>query len=206
MEKPINIDYYHTVTCFKRQEIKIKGSSFIASVYNTNSIDEAMKVLNIVRAEFFDATHNCWAYRIGWNGKDYRFSDDGEPSGSAGKPILFTIGKYDLSDVLVVVTRYFGGTKLGVGGLVRAYSDATEEVLKISEKKVINITKPVLVNCTYNDISLIKKLIDNYAISYEEIYTDSVEYIINIPISKIEEFKAKVYSLSNGKLNGEDLS
>ncbi len=205
MEKLSNIDFYHTIDSFKRKEIKIKGSSFLASVYNTNSIDESMSILNKVRAEFFDATHNCWSYKIGWSGKDYRYSDDGEPSGSAGKPIYFTIGKYDLSDILVVVTRYFGGTKLGVGGLVRAYSDATEEVLKTIEIKVINLTKPVFVKCTYNDISLVKKLIDNYAISFEENYTDSVEYIIDLPLSKVDGFKSKLFNLSNGKLIGEEI-
>ena len=204
MEKLSNIDYYYTVADYNRQEIKIKGSSFIASVYNTNTIDESMLVLNKLRAEFFDSTHNCWAYRFGWNGTEYRFSDDGEPSGSAGKPILYTIGKYELSDVLVVVTRYFGGTKLGVGGLVRAYSDATEEVLKNIQKKIIYITKKVKVNCSYNDISLIKKLIDNYAVSFQEIYTDSVEFMIDLPISKIEEFKSKVFNLSNGKLTARN--
>lgn len=75
-----------------------------------------MQRLEEVRREFYDATHNCYAYRLGYKGLDFRAADDGEPSGSAGKPILFMLQKYDVSDVLLVVTRYFGGTKLGVGG------------------------------------------------------------------------------------------
>ena len=134
-----NIDYYFTIKDVQRAEIKIKSSKFIATVSSVNSLDNAIDFLSKIRAEFFDATHNCFAYRIGWDGSTFRASDDGEPSGSAGKPILFSIQKFDVSDVIVVVTRYFGGTKLGVGGLVRAYSDAAELALEKCEKQIINI-------------------------------------------------------------------
>ena len=195
-----NIDYYFTIKDVQRAEIKIKSSKFIATVSSVNSLDNAIDFLSKIRAEFFDATHNCFAYRIGWDGSTFRASDDGEPSGSAGKPILFSIQKFDVSDVIVVVTRYFGGTKLGVGGLVRAYSDVAELALEKCEKQIINRTKSVKINCRYEEISIIKRLIEQWAVSFEETYSDAVEIIANIHISKVEQFAATVKSATNAKV------
>ena len=195
-----NIDYYFTIKDVQRAEIKIKSSKFIATVSSVNSLDNAIDFLSKIRAEFFDATHNCFAYRIGWDGSTFRASDDGEPSGSAGKPILFSIQKFDVSDVIVVVTRYFGGTKLGVGGLVRAYSDVAELALEKCEKQIINRTKSVKINCRYEEISIIKRLIEQWAVSFEETYSDVVEIIANIHISKVEQFAATVKSATNAKV------
>lgn len=195
-----NIDYYFTIKDVQRAEIKIKSSKFIATVSSVNSLDNAIDFLSKIRAEFFDATHNCFAYRIGWDGSTFRASDDGEPSGSAGKPILFSIQKFDVSDVIVVVTRYFGGTKLGVGGLVRAYSDAAELALGKCEKQIINRTKSVKINCRYEEISIIKRLIEQWAVSFEETYSDAVEIIANIHISKVEQFSATVKTATNAKV------
>ena len=195
-----NIDYYFTIKDVQRAEIKIKSSKFIATVSSVNSLDNAIDFLSKIRAEFFDATHNCFAYRIGWDGSTFRASDDGEPSGSAGKPILFSIEKFDVSDVIVVVTRYFGGTKLGVGGLVRAYSDAAELALEKCEKQIINRTKSVKINCRYEEISIIKRLIEHWAVSFEETYSDAVEIIANIHISKVEQFAATVKTATNAKV------
>ncbi|MBQ6268697.1 MAG: YigZ family protein [Bacteroidetes bacterium] len=195
-----NIDYYFTIKDVQRAEIKIKSSKFIATVSSVNSLDNAIDFLSKIRAEFFDATHNCFAYRIGWDGSTFRASDDGEPSGSAGKPILFSIQKFDVSDVIVVVTRYFGGTKLGVGGLVRAYSDAAELALEKCEKQIINRTKSVKINCRYEEISIIKRLIEQWAVSFEETYSDAVEIIANIHISKVEQFAATVKTATNAKV------
>lgn len=195
-----NIDYYFTIKDVQRAEIKIKSSKFIATVSSVNSLDNAIDFLSKIRAEFFDATHNCFAYRIGWDGSTFRASDDGEPSGSAGKPILFSIQKFDVSDVIVVVTRYFGGTKLGVGGLVRAYSDAAELALEKCEKQIINRTKSVKINCRYEEISIIKRLIEQWAVSFEETYSDAVEIIANIHISKVEQFATTVKTATNAKV------
>lgn len=193
-------DKYETIENSVRTEIKIKGSKFISTVIPVKSIEEADRKLHEIRHEFYDATHNCFSYKLGKKGEPFRYSDDGEPSGSAGKPIYFTITKYTLSDILVVVTRYFGGTKLGVGGLVRAYSDSAEESLKIVKRKIIHITSTFMIECDYTDISLIKKLIDKYAIKFTEEYTDRVKYNIQIPISRTEEFPQIVYELSEGKI------
>jgi uncharacterized YigZ family protein len=199
VKKSNQTDIYYTIAKKERTEIKIKASKFIATVSYASTKEEAIEFLNQIKAEFHDASHNCFAYRIGATGMEYRFSDDGEPSGSAGKPILFALKKYDYSDIIVIVTRYFGGTKLGVGGLARAYSESAGEVLALCEKKPVYITIPVKIFCTYEDLPAIKKLIANYAINSEEIFHDAIEIKADIQKSKIEEFKGLVTSVTRGR-------
>lgn len=194
------LDVYYTISDVKRAEIKIKGSRFIATVSNVGDISAANDFRDAMRAEFYDATHNCFAYRIGIAGNEFRAADDGEPSGSAGKPILFMIDKYELKDIFVNVTRYFGGTKLGVGGLVRAYSDAAEEVLKLVKPKPIYITDTIVINCEYDEISLCKRLIDEYAIRFSEEYQEKVLFIVDLKKSQVNEFIQTIYAQSLGKI------
>lgn len=195
-----DIDKYYTIDKSVRTEIKIKGSRFISSIFNISDQISAEEILKKIRHEFYDATHNCFAYKIGFDGNIFRYSDDGEPSGSAGKPIYFTISKYNLSDILVIVTRYFGGTKLGVGGLVRAYSESAEESLKIAEKKIIHRTGIFVIQCSYSDVSIIKKLIERNAVNYEEEYSETVNFKIYIPVSRIETFPDLVFESTNGNI------
>lgn len=192
-------DIYYTIENKERSEIKIKGSKFIASAIPVGGKENAMNFLNDIRSEFHDATHNCFAYKIGPEGLEFRYSDDGEPNGTAGKPILFSIQKHTLSDVLVVVTRYFGGTKLGVGGLSRAYGDAADEVLKITRKRPVYIIVPVKVFCTYEDIDPVKRIVSKMAISFEEDYHDAIEMLVSIPRSKVEEFTKTITSATSGR-------
>jgi uncharacterized YigZ family protein len=109
---------------------KIRGSRFLGDAFPVASEAEAAARLASVREREPGATHHCWSYRLGPAGEEYRYSDDGEPSGTAGAPILRQIEGRDLTHTLVVVTRYYGGTKLGTGGLVRAYGDAAAAVLE----------------------------------------------------------------------------
>lgn len=183
------MDFYYTIEDKIDFEDKIKGSKFIAQAYPITTKEDALKIISEVKKVHFDATHNCYAYCLGKNGLDYRASDDGEPKGSAGNPILFAIRKYEVSDVLVVVTRYYGGTKLGKGGLARAYGDTAFSALSQSSKKQVDISIPVKVFTTYDDISIIKSLLDEYALSTEETYTDLIEIIAYIPKSKVKEFQ-----------------
>lgn len=196
-----NIDKYYTIAQPVFSEIKVKGSNFIAGAYPVPNSETALYTLKTIRTKYFDATHNCFAYRIGFDGTDFRASDDGEPSGTAGKPILFMISKYELSDVLVVVTRYFGGTKLGVGGLVRAYSDSAESVLQIVDRKIINRTRKFTVKCDYQDVSLVKKLIESVAVNHNEVYTDIVEFEVDVPLSKSDGFFELIFNATNSKVS-----
>lgn len=185
-------DSYCTIASRERTEIVVKASRFIGSLAPVTSKEEAMLYIEDIRKEFYDATHNCFAYRLGAQGLNFRTADDGEPSGSAGKPILFEIQKANVSDVVLVVTRFYGGTKLGVGGLARAYSGAAEEVLKLCTKLEVIQTKSLRVFCVYEDVNIIKRLLHEYAAKYEETYGDAVEFVAHIPLSKADEFMLAV--------------
>ena len=124
---------------------KISGSRFIADAAPAKSEEEARAFLEVVRSKYHDARHHCWAYRVGPRGEAWRSSDDGEPSGSAGVPILKQLEGHDVTDLVVVVTRYFGGTKLGVGGLVRAYGSAAKEALEEAKIQEVIVTERVVV-------------------------------------------------------------
>ncbi|MCE2755201.1 MAG: YigZ family protein [Ignavibacteriae bacterium] len=202
-------DFYYTIQQRERTSIKVRGSEFIATVIPVTSKDQALKELESLRSEFWDATHNCFAYRIGKGGLEFRTSDDGEPSGSAGKPILFVLHKYDVSDILMVITRYYGGTKLGVGGLARAYSDSSSAALELCVKIPVYSTKDIKVLCMYEDVDIVRRIIDSYAINSDSEYRDAVEFIARIPESQCEIFMNEIISATSGRagamiLNTED--
>jgi uncharacterized YigZ family protein len=199
------MDYYYSINEPKTYEDKIRGSRFIANIFPIDSKEQADKHLHDIRKEHYDATHNCYAYIIGSDGLEYRANDDGEPNGSAGNPILFAIKKFKLSDVIVIVTRFYGGTKLGVGGLARAYGRTAEEVIKTCVRKKIDITKKVTVFTTYDDINTIKRLLDEYAVSFDEVYTDTIEIVADIPVSKVDEFRKKITEMTADRSGSREL-
>ena len=123
-------DTYHTLAAPSTGLYKEKGSKFIAYAFEVQSEQAVKDCLEEVRQEHFKARHHCYAYRLGLEGKRFRANDDGEPSGTAGRPILGQIDSFGLSNVLVVVVRYFGGTKLGTSGLKRAYKSSTIDALE----------------------------------------------------------------------------
>ncbi|QEY23894.1 IMPACT family protein [Neisseria animalis] len=143
------IETYKTITAPVQAEFKDKGSRFIAFAYPVQTADEVKQYLESLKEAHHKARHWCYAYRLGVDGTRFRANDDGEPSGSAGRPILGQIDSAELTDVLVVVVRYFGGTLLGVPGLIHAYKTATAEALAISETVEKNIEKTVWLRCEY---------------------------------------------------------
>ena len=126
-------DSYLTIAEPAEAIYKERSSKFLVYAYPVESEDEIKLHLDRLRKEFFDATHHCYAYRIGAEGEVFRANDDGEPSGTAGKPILGQLLSSQLTNCLVVVVRYFGGTKLGVSGLIQAYKESTAEVIAASQ-------------------------------------------------------------------------
>jgi len=135
-------DAYTTIRTESRIEIKVKGSRFIGETFVADTVDEAMTRLTTVRKREYQATHHCFAYVTGLpNQVEFKYSDDGEPSGTAGRPIYDVIIGNGLTDLLVVVTRYFGGTKLGTGGLVRAYGEAARAVVEASGRQEQFLTR-----------------------------------------------------------------
>lgn len=138
----MSADYYYTIEKPSVAEFKDRGSRFIAYAFPVASVNAFKERLTEIKKEHPKATHHCFAYRIGLDGNNFRVSDDGEPSGSAGRPILGQIDSRELADVLVIVVRYFGGTLLGVPGLINAYKTAAALSLQ-----VIPVTqRPVLIN------------------------------------------------------------
>lgn len=151
--------YLSVARTHEREEI-VKGSSFVAFVTRVSDVQGAQAVLAARRAEHAEATHNTWAYRIG---ADERFSDDGEPGGTAGRPMLEVLQKRELNAVLAVVTRYYGGTKLGAGGLVRAYSGSLAKALDEAGTLTVRETVARTVAAPFSDVDAVHRLLDGWA-------------------------------------------
>lgn len=155
----------------------IKNSRFIAIIYNINDINDIDKYLNLIKDKYKDATHYCYAYILPNN---IKCSDDGEPSGTAGKPILDVLSKHNLNFVLAIVVRYFGGIKLGAGGLIRAYSKCISSCLNNTELTKLIPGKNIDIYFTYKDINDIDLLLTNCHINNKD-YQDIINYNVNIP-------------------------
>ncbi len=184
-----------------RSEISVKRSKFISSIRPVNTSEEAMEFVSEISKEFYDATHNCWAYNLR-NGESRR-SDDGEPSGTAGQPILNVLSGNGIFDVVVVVTRYFGGTLLGTGGLIRAYSDATGEVLKEAGVGTMLEAQKVSLITPYNLYEPIIKLIGEYepVRDPESVFMEEVEISFYLEPEKTENLEKNLQELSSGKVS-----
>jgi uncharacterized YigZ family protein len=188
---PIHPDFYYTVSGGYSQEIKIKASRFIGTLDFAVSRDAAEKCIGDLTRQYHDATHNCYAYRISQS--DFRYSDDGEPGGTAGKPILEVLDRHHLSRVVLVVTRYFGGTKLGTGGLIRAYSACAEQV--ITRAKIIRKYHYQTIDIQYpfDMISKVQHLVQQFRGRIEQDATpDGMKARIWIIPSKLRQFKEKL--------------
>ena len=144
---------YQTLAASAEAEFKDKGSRFIAYVYPVRTTGEVKTLVDAQRQAHHKARHWCYAYRLGTDGLQFRANDDGEPAGSAGRPILGQIDSFGLTDVLIIVVRYFGGTLLGVPGLIHAYKTAASEALKTAEIIEKNIEKTVFLRCAYPNLN-----------------------------------------------------
>lgn len=153
-------DLYRTVAAPAEAACRERSSKFLSWIFPVRSEEEIREHLDALRKRFFDATHHCYAWRLGPRGETFRANDDGEPSGTAGKPILGQLLSNDLTDCLVVVVRYFGGTKLGVPGLIAAYREATADVIAQAQIVERTVDRLVTVDFPYvamNDIMRVVK-------------------------------------------------
>jgi len=167
---------------------KVKGSRFIASAAPVGDAAEALAFVERLRADFPDSRHTCWAYRVGVLGDEFRYSDDGEPSGSAGKPIDRELTGAGLTCVALGVTRYFGGTKLGVGGLMRAYGGAAKEVLLLAEKRRLLLCADVRVEHPYECSGAVQGALVALGLeTYDPSYEAAVEFGLRVPLARLEE-------------------
>ena len=133
MDKSQIQDSYKSIAAPSKGLFKDNGSRFIAHAYPVETEEEVKEIVAALKKEYYDARHHVYAYRLGYNGDRFRANDDGEPSGSSGRPVLGQIDSKGLSDILVVVVRYFGGIKLGIPGLIRAYKTSTADALENAE-------------------------------------------------------------------------
>jgi len=180
-------------------EILIKKSRFIGYAMPVETEDEAIKFIEEIKTKHRDATHNVYAYVLGEDNNIQRYSDDGEPSGTAGIPALEVIKKEDLRNVAVVVTRYFGGKKLGTGGLIRAYTKGAKIGLEAGVIIDKILFRKVKVRIDYTLYGMVKNYLINKGIYIEDtIFDDAVNLILYIEYEKDEKFRDTVRGLTNG--------
>lgn len=191
---------YKTVYEGRQGEIEEKKSRFIASVAHVESEEEAIHFIETTRKKYYDARHNCYAYCIGKKGEQKRCSDDGEPSQTAGKPMLDVITGQQLCDTVVVVTRYFGGTLLGTGGLVRAYTAATQEGLKNSIIIEKRLAEQFWITVDYNAIGKLLYMIGQkgYA-QLDSDYGAQVTLVVLVPAEDSELMKRDLTETFSGR-------
>ena len=181
-------------------EIEEKKSRFIATVRPVTSEEEALRFLSEKKKEYWDARHNCHAFLIGENSELQRCSDDGEPSGTAGRPMLEVLLKEHLHDTAVVVTRYFGGTLLGTGGLVRAYQGAVKEALKVCRIAEKEKGRELRVRTDYQDLGRLQHLLaeKHYAV-IDTVYEDVVTTKVMVPEEEKELLTSEITDTTGGR-------
>jgi len=179
-----------------RHQEEIKKSRFLALAAPVASPEQALAFVRDVSEP--TATHNCWAYRIG---QDYRFNDDGEPGGTAGRPILQAIEGQAMDQVAVVVTRWYGGIKLGAGGLVRAYGGTAAECLRRAERVPIVAMARLGVHCDFAELTLLKvRLKELQAEVEQEVFdADGVQLQLRLPDSLVAEAQLRISDISRGR-------
>ena len=196
---------YRTVYQGGEGEIVEKKSRFIATVIPAAEEEEALAFIEAMNKKYWNATHNCFAYVIGERNEIQRCSDDGEPSGTAGKPMLDVLLGEELHNTAVVVTRYFGGTLLGTGGLVRAYSSAVKAGLAssviITKKQGIKLE----ITTEYTGLGKIQYILAEKGMTVlDTLYTDKVEMTVLVPARELEGLKAAIMEGTNGRVRMEE--
>lgn len=184
-------------------EITEKKSRFIGQAFEIHSEQEALDIIESVRKKYYDARHNCYAYVLGERHEIQRFSDDKEPQGTAGKPILEVLTGQGYHNTLMVVTRYFGGILLGTGGLIRAYTAASQEALRQAEESghasAVSKGQQMAVTCDYNLSGKLQYLVNQQEIPLSGIrYAEKVTFDLVVPVDCINSFINKITEASNG--------
>lgn len=195
------IDTYQTIASASDSYFIEKRSKFLSFALPITTIEEVKNYLAVYQRKYYDARHLCYAYRLGPKGDDFRANDNGEPSGTAGKPILGQLKFFELTNVLVIVVRYFGGIKLGTGGLIVAYRAAAYEVLSRAEIIGKTVDEEVTLTFEYpfmNDVMHIIKAEELHIISQN--YDNDCEITLSIRLSKIEHFKSLLEKVDTARI------
>ncbi len=191
---------YKTILNQAEAEIIEKKSRFIATVRPVKDEDEARAFIDEMKKKYWNATHNVFAYQIGDRNEIQRCSDDGEPQGTAGKPVLDVLAGEDIKNIAIVVTRYFGGTLLGTGGLVRAYGKSAKEgILSAGVAEMVLYRKFSIVTDYPTSGKIQYEILQDGHIIHDTIYTENVEFIVLTEADFADSFNSKMIDVSNGK-------
>lgn len=204
---------YRTVGDRARAAFEIKGSEFIGHVAPADSVEAAEAFINQIRDRHDDATHNVPAYRVPAGAasenrpgevmlREYS-SDDGEPTGSAGKPALNVLEQQDVRNVVAVVTRYYGGTNLGVGGLARAYSRGVKEALEAAGVVEEEPHRQLTVETTYDDSGSVRGILESAEVEFEAEYDESVRFTVRVPIAVVSALVERLNDATSGRVDIE---
>ncbi len=197
--------HYKTLKLLSEGEYREKGSKFIAYAVTCTSEEEAKGYLNEWRKAHHQARHVCYAYRFGYEMKVFRANDDGEPPNSAGAPILGQIQSFELTDVLIGVVRYFGGTKLGVGGLINAYRTAAKEALESGEIIELPVLKSVKVEFSYDQMPDVMKLVKSYELSTRNNdFGLNCSFSVDLPILRSDQISQLLMEIDGVEVTKEN--
>ena len=192
------MEFFSTIDQVAQAEFKDRGSKFIAYAYPVNSADDFKKQLQLLKKEHPKAVHHCFGYRLGLDGNQFRVSDDGEPAGTAGKPILGQLDSKGLTDVAIIVVRYFGGTLLGVPGLINAYKTAASLVLQVVPIVQKPILKKYALQFDYtqmNEVMVVLRQLNAVVLKQENMLFSQLE--VGIPVSRVDELQYRMNNLRN---------
>lgn len=194
-------DSYYNIGSAATSEIKVKGSRFIGEACKVFNEVQARKELQTIRKREHTATHHCYAWRVGHIvGMTSKYSDDGEPTGSAGKPIYDVIAGAELDDLLLVVTRYYGGTKLGTGGLARAYSETAKQTLERAGRVTCYLERQFALCFAFNYFDSIQILLQRLEARIESSnFTEQVRMVVAIRLSRADELLKSIKELTSRK-------
>lgn len=195
------MESYITVSEEHRIEYIVEKSRFIATAIPCTTESEAQAAIARITKEFWDATHNCTAYALGPRQEQQRSSDNGEPSGTAGKPMLEVLKKTGITNTLIVVTRYFGGIKLGAGGLIRAYAHSAAEAIHSAPKTLHAPRQLVSITIDYGLYGTVERYLQDENYYYETSFTDSVTITMYVDPQRLAQLENRLANLTSGQHN-----
>jgi len=177
------------------------GSRFISFAFPVETEEDVKEIVASIKKEYHDARHHCYAYRLGPKGEKFRANDDGEPSSSAGRPILGQIDSAGLSDVLVVVVRYFGGIKLGIPGLIRAYKTSSKDALDCAEKTTKIASTDFLIEFGYMSMNPVMKIVKDMSLPIsDQCFEERCSARVRVRNSQVKDFKDRFFFVDDCKL------
>ncbi|MFR3204081.1 MAG: YigZ family protein [Oscillospiraceae bacterium] len=206
MENKQEYEQYRMLSKGAQAELVEKKSRFIATIRPVSSEEEAVAFIEEMKKKYYDARHNCSAFVIGSKGELTRSSDDGEPSGTAGRPMLEVLTGSGIRNIAVVVTRYFGGVLLGTGGLVRAYSGAVKMALEQCETITRRYGVQMLIKTDYNGVGKIQYLLGSKDVVIQDsVYAADVQMTVLVPIEEYDRLCKELVEATNGRVGLEEV-